>query len=153
MCHLFPGFSGFTVGVAVLICVWVVASLQTGSGSFTFDKPGQPGSFEARLTNYIRAGEFVVGLATSSIVLLVGSSALHAGGRLPWIYASPLILLALSVVYGILFMVLLVFNYEAFQHNPGCYIRSRYVRNQALGFSSLVCFCGGYLWLILAITR
>ncbi|HEY5174079.1 MAG TPA: hypothetical protein VII95_00760 [Terriglobales bacterium] len=150
---MFPGFSGFAVGVAILVGICVVASSQTGHGSFTFDKPGQPGSFEARLTNYIRAGEFVVGLATSSIVILVGSSALYAGGHLPWVYASPLILLALSVVYGILFMVLIVFNYEAFQHNPGCYTRARYVRNQALGFSSLVCFCGGYLWLVLAITR
>src|ERR1043166_10212981 len=97
--------------------VWLVAYIRTGPGQFTFDPPGQPKAFEARLANYVRAGEFIIGLATGSIVLLVGSSALHTGGHLPWFYASPLVLLSLSVIYGVLFIGLLIFDYEAWLHN------------------------------------
>jgi len=37
---------------------------------------------------------------------------------------SPLIVLGFCVVYGVLFMALLIFNYEEFQHHPN-YTRSR----------------------------
>ena len=110
-----------------------------------------PGSFEARLANYVRAVEYLLGLATGSIVLLVGSSALHPNGRIPWVFASPLIVLGFCVVYGVLFMVLLIFDYEEFLHHNN-YTRTRYVLNQGLGFSALVCFCLGYVWLVCAVS-
>jgi hypothetical protein len=62
-------------------------------GPFYLDPASKPGAFESFLAKYIRATEFVIGLATGSIVLLVGSSALHGqSGRLPWFYAPPLLL-------------------------------------------------------------
>jgi hypothetical protein len=51
--------------------------------------------------------------STGSIVLLVGSSAFHGqGGRLPWFFASPLLLLSASVLFGLLFMAWMILNYE-----------------------------------------
>ena len=142
------------VGLIVWVGVWAAIHYDTKQFvAFTFDPQGRDHAFEPRLANYIRAGEFIISLATGSIVLLVGSSALHAGGRLPWFYASPLILLSLCVIYGVLFMVLLVVSYENFLHDPNSYKRHRYVANQAFGFSSLACFCAGYIWLVIAITK
>jgi hypothetical protein len=152
--HLFPGFSGILVGLVAWVSCWAAIHFKAAKfEAFTFDAQGREHAFEPRLANYIRAGEFIISLATGSIVLLVGSSALHSGGRLPWFYASPLILLSLCVIYGVLFMVLLVISYENFSHEPDSYKRHRYVGNQALGFSSLICFCAGYVWLVVAITQ
>ena len=80
--------------------------------AYNLDPRGVEGAFEPLLTKYLRAAEFVIGLATGSIVLLVGSSALHGRGGLPWFYASPLLLLAFCVLYGILFMVWLILSYS-----------------------------------------
>jgi hypothetical protein len=49
-------------------------------------------------------------------------------------------------------MPLLVLNYEAFKHKTSNYKRWQYIRNRALGYSSLACFCIGYGWLIWAAT-
>ena len=121
MVHLFPGFSGSITGIAVLLFLFALSHLLTPKGS--------------------RAGEYVVGIATGSIVLLVGAG-LHSSGHLPWRYVSPLVLLTFCVIYGVLFMVMLAYN-EIFLHGNE-YTRFRYVRNQSLGFSSLTCFCAGY---------
>ena len=146
-----PGTSGLCVGLAMYFFVWHVADAGTPqTGPFTFEPQNEPKSFEPRLANYIRAVEFLLGLATGSIVLLVGSSALHPNGKLPWVFASPLIVLAFCVVYGVLFMVLMIYNYEEFLHHNN-YSRARYVRSQGLGFSSLSCFCLGYLWLVVVV--
>jgi len=120
------------------------------AGPFTFEPNAVPGSFEPRLAYYVRAVEYLLGLATGSIVLLVGSSALNRNGTLPWVFASPLIVLGFCVVYGVLFMVLMIFNYEEFLHHNN-YTRTRYVMSQGLGFSALVCFCLGYLWLVISV--
>jgi hypothetical protein len=94
--------------------------------------------------------KFIMGLAAGGIVLIIGSSALGFAKRLPESYASPLFLLAMSIFYGIVFMPILVLNYEAFKHHTSAYSRMQYVRNQTLGFSALSCFCIGYGWLIWA---
>ena len=102
---------------------------------------------------YIRLGEFVVGLATGSIVLLVGSSALHGqNGHLPWFYASPLLLLALSVAYGVAFTAWLIYSYEEYQHGNQ-HTRPVYAFSVTLGFSTVLCFLGGYIWLIFQVTK
>jgi hypothetical protein len=80
----------------------------------------------------------------------VGSSGLLSSGRLPWFYASALVLLALCVLCGVLFMVLLEYHSEVFLHG-NAYTRFQYIRNQALGFSALACFCAGCSWLVVAI--
>lgn len=152
MGYIPPGTSGFCFSLGLFLLVSYMADKRTAqSGTFTFEPNGIPGSFEPRLANYVRAVEYLLGLATGSIVLLVGSSAIHANGTLPWVFASPLIVLGFCVVYGVLFMVLLIFNYEEFQHHQN-YTRSRYVRSQGLGFSALACFCFGYLWLVCSVS-
>ena len=49
-------------------------------------------------------------------------------------------------------MVLMNLNYEAYRHKTKLYTRIKYSINQALGFSSLLCFCVGYGWLIAIVT-
>lgn len=156
MPHPFPGFSGLLVGWGTIALVWLLVNFRTQKHDFFhFDALGEKGAFERILPIYIRAAEFIIGLASGSIVLLVGSSALHANGRLPWFFASPLFVLSLSIVYGILFMVYETLDYESYRHDPErkSYNRTKYVRNQALGFGALLCFCIGYLWLIVIVTR
>jgi hypothetical protein len=104
------------------------------------------------LQKYLRLAEFTIGLATGSIVLLIGSSVLHGkDGRLPPFYAAPLFVLATSVLTGISFMVSLVLGYEDVQHgNP--HTARTYALIETLGFSSLLLFVVGYIWLIFAVT-
>jgi hypothetical protein len=143
---------GFSCGAMMLWLVRYIVNKRTSPDEgFTFEPQNQRGSFEPRLANYVRAVEYLLTLATGSIVLLVGSSAIHASGALPWVFASPLILLGFCVVYGVLFMVLLIYRYEEFLHHNN-YTRSRYVWNQSLGFSALTCFCLGYLWLVCSVS-
>jgi len=152
MLHPPPGTSGVVTSVGVFLAISLLAYLTRGPGPFNLDPQNKPGAFEPFLAKYVRAGEYVIGLATGSIVLLVGSSALHGqSGRLPWFYASPLLLLAFCVIYAVGFMVWLIYNYENHQHgNP--HTRLRYSLSLSLGFSALACFCVGYVWLILRVT-
>jgi hypothetical protein len=104
------------------------------------------------LQKYLRLAEFTIGLATGSIVLIVGASFLHGkDGHLPWFYANPFLTLAGSVLTGIVFMALLIMGYEEVQHgNPHTPVA--YARIETAGFSSLLLFIIGYVWLILAVT-
>jgi hypothetical protein len=155
MCNLFAGFCGLVVGATVLVIMWLLAYFMLGQrgNSFDFDAEGESGEFEKRLATYIDLSKFILGLASGSIVLLIGSSALRKSESLPTSFASPLFLLALSILYGILFMVFLTTNYEAYRHKTKDYTRFKYTRNAALGYSSLLCFCIGYTWLILIVTH
>jgi hypothetical protein len=120
--------------------------------AYNLDPKGKWNAFEPFLTKYLRISEFIIGLATGSIVLLVGSSALHGQiGRVPPEYASPLFLLAACVCYGILFMVWLTYHYEEYQHDAR-HTKIAYTLSLTLGFSSLACFCVGYIWLIIRVT-
>jgi hypothetical protein len=148
---LFSGFYGIVVGLAILSLIWMVSLWTTKGIAFEFDAHGAKGAFATLLHTYLDIAKFVLGLAGGSIVLLVGSSSFRSNGRLPAGFASPLFLLVLSILYGILFMVFLVVNYEEYSHNPASYTRHRYARNQALGYGALCCFCVGYAWLILAV--
>ena len=140
------------LGIVILLGIGAASYFTKEFESYNLDPRARPGAFEPFLLKYIRVSEFIIGLATGSIVLLVGSSALHGqGGRLPWFYRSPLLLLAWSVVYGVGFMVWLIFHYEEYQHdNP--HTRLAYTISENLGFSSLVCFGLGYIWLIFQVT-
>ncbi|SRR6266568_1832787 len=152
MCHFFAGFSGLLIGLALPFLLWVVLYTGKEYAAYNMDPHGQPGAFEPILTKYLHFGEYIVGLATSSIVLLVGSSAFHSNGHLPWTFASPLILLALCVIWGILFIVQLILNNENVRHgNP--HTKRRYALSETWGFSALCCFCLGYGWLAIAVTR
>jgi hypothetical protein len=154
MPHLFPGFSG-VVTIALIPAIIGTVSYLTRNKipAYNLDPLGKPGAFEPLLQKYIRLAEFMIGLATGSIVLLIGSSAFHGqGGHLPWFYASPLLVLAASVLTGLGFMTWQILSYEETQHgNP--YKASWYSISETLGFSSLAFFCIGYVWLVVAVTR
>lgn len=150
--HFFAGFSGTLTGVLILLSIGLLACFSKKQAAYNLDPLGAKGAFEPLLVKYLRAAEFFIGLATASIVLLVGSSAFNGHGRLPWFYASPLLLLAMCVLYGVVFMVWLIFSYEDYQHgNP--HTARNYAVSETLGFSSLACFCIGYIWLVLAVVR
>jgi hypothetical protein len=153
MWHLFPGFTGLVLGPVILAGIWFASYFTKEFASYNLDPKGERGTFEPLLSKYIRAAEFVIGIATGSIVLLVGSSALHAqGGLLPWFYASPLLVLGWCVIYGVGFIVWLIHSYEEYLHdNP--HTRLTYSISETLGFSSLACFCLGYILLIFLVTR
>jgi hypothetical protein len=141
-----PGTAGFLAAIAIFLACLVVARRITHPGTYTFEPRG-PGSFEPRLGNYARLVEIVIGLATGSIVLLAGSSIFRSGGKLPRFYGSPLVLLAMSVIYAVAFLALLVRAYEEFLHDEKSYTRNLYALNTSLGFASLICFALGYVWL------
>jgi hypothetical protein len=147
-----PGVPGFLCGIGIFLGLYAIACLRTkGNYTYTFEPRG-PNSFEPILARYIRLVEFVVGLATSSIVLLAGSSVFRSAGKLPKGYGSPLVLLAESVICAALFVALVNYNYEEWQHHQN-YTRHKYRLNIALGFAALLCFAVGYLWLGFALVQ
>jgi hypothetical protein len=154
MCHLPAGISGLLVGFASFIAIGLLVRLTITreAGPYNLDPQGTPHAFEPFLVKYLRLGEFIVGLAAGSIVLLLSSAALHSGGTLPPYYASPLLLLGCCVLYGIAFMVWLIYHYEDHQHGAK-HTRAAYTFSLTTGFSALACFVIGYAWLIFQFTR
>jgi hypothetical protein len=117
----FAGFEGLIIPSIIVLAVWLNRyRTRKKAPVYNLDPQGKSGAFEPLLQKYLHLAEFTIGLATGSIVLLIGSSVLHEkDGRLPPFYASPLLVLAASVLTGILFMVSLILNYEDVQHgNP-----------------------------------
>jgi len=149
---LFAGFPGVLMVCTLPGAVWAFCYSNKEHSAYNLDPKGKPGAFEPLLQKYLRLAEFTIGLATGSIVLLAGSSVLHGkDGRLPWFYASPLLVLAGSVLSGIAFMAYLILCYEEVQHgNP--HTARAYALIETFGFTSLLLFIIGYVWLILAIT-
>lgn len=139
------------LGVPALLFL-VIYQRRKKIPSYNLDPKGEKGAFEPLLQKYLRLAEFTIGLATGSIVLLVGSSVLHGkDGRLPPFYRPPLVLLAGSVLWGLVFMVSLILSYEDWQHgNP--HTAGAYARIESLGFTALLLFFVGYLWLIVVVT-
>lgn len=151
--HAVPGTSAIIVELLVPSALWCVCYYTKEHELYNFDPKGVEGAFEPFLVKYLKLMETMIGLATGSIVLLVGSSALHGqSGHLPWFYASPLFLLAGCVLYGILFSIWMIFHYEDYQHN-GRHSKKAYALCETLGFSSISCFVIGYLWLIAQVTN
>lgn len=153
MWHPFPGFSGSLASVGGFCAMWIFRRAVKKHPAYNLGPGGDPYKYEPIMNRYIRLSEFMIGAASGSIVLIVGSSALHGnGGKLAWFYASPLLLIAASVVNGIAFMACRVLTYENVLHgNP--HTATNYALNEALGFSALICFVVGYIWLILAVTN
>jgi hypothetical protein len=154
----FAGFPGVITAVALFAALWLIVFLKTKGESFTFDPGGTDGEFgRTLLPMYLDITKFVLGLAAASIVFcLFGSS--NPGptnARAVRFFASPLLMVAMSIIYGVLFMIFLVLNYENHRNNPDSksYTRFKYTRNQAFGFSALACFCIGYTWLVVTATR
>jgi hypothetical protein len=151
---LFAGFTGVVTAVAVPVVIGAGCYMnRRKTSAYNLDPQGKSGAFEPLLQKYLHLAEFMIGLATGSIVLLIGSSVLHGkDGRLPWFYASPLLILAASVITALIFMALLILNYEEYQHG-NLHTPLAYSLSEALGFGSLFLFFVGYVWLILVATR
>jgi zinc transporter ZupT len=151
----FPGFPGVATAVGLFALTWLVVYLEGRGRPVVFDPGGKHGEFGKRLLPmYLDITKFVLGLAAGSIVLLVGSlNFSQANGRSLKPFASPLFLVAMSIIYGVFFMILLTLNYERHLHHPNSYTRFEYTRNQSLGFGALLCFCISYIWLIAAATQ
>ena len=155
---LLPGFPGIATALGLFAIVWLIVWLTTRSLSLNFDPGGAEGEFgRGLLPIYLDITKLILGIAAGSIVLLVGSSNLVqlSGGRSLRSFASPMFMVAMSIIYGVLFMTFLVVRYEHYRHNPASnsYTRFKYTGNQALGFSALCCFCIGYAWLVVDATR
>jgi heme/copper-type cytochrome/quinol oxidase subunit 3 len=151
----FPGLAGIITGACLFLLPLSVLRLFILKADFyDMDAKGKGGAFDPRLANYLDIAKFVLGLASGSVVLLVGSTTFHEGGPrlLPASYASPLYLLTLSVIWGIFFMVLETLDYEAYQHTPNSYTGFKYSRNTAFGIGCLLCFLFGYAWLTVIAT-
>jgi hypothetical protein len=142
-----PGMPGCLTAIGVFVLLYIGSCLRIKPGHATFEPTGRgQGSFEPILARYTRLAELVIGLATSSIVLLAGSSVFRSAGKLPIGYGSPLALLASSVVFAVLFLAFCNYSYEEWQHH-GMYSHHRYRLNVALGFTALLVFAVGYVWL------
>lgn len=142
---MIPGFSG--------VLVVLVVALVVGATVFKLSRQYQAFTFEPILIRYFRLAEFMIGLASGSIVLLVGSSVFRGnGGHLPRLFASPLIVLGASVLFAVGFMIWVQFWYEQFQYGIE-YRRFAYCITKVLGFSSAFYFCIGYIWLVVATTQ
>lgn len=153
MFHPFAGFSGSIASLAIFGGTWSVCRFTKVYTAYNLGPGGDAHAYEPLLNRYIRLAEFVIGLATGSIVLIIGSSAFHGqGGRLPWFYASPLVLIASSVIYGICFMALQILTWEDVLHG-GQHTAPQYALNETLGFASLICFVFGYMWLVFCATN
>jgi hypothetical protein len=156
---LFPGFPGIATAVGLFAGIWLITYLKARGRPAVFDPQGQPGEFGKNLLHiYLDIAKTVLSLAAGSIVLLVGAMNFGSMGSRHSLtaFASPLFLVAMSIIYGVLFMILLVLSYEHHLHHlnePDAYTAIRYSRNQSLGFSALVCFCISYVWLIFDATR
>ena len=124
----FPGFNGMVCGICLFLLIGLLVWLMTmpkgkmglrkrllSNESFEFDfrneKGIEKGSFVPLLTIYLDIAKVVSGLASGSIALLVGAATFRstgAAGHLLTSFASPLFLLALSILWGVLFMALIV---------------------------------------------
>ena len=156
---MLPGFPGIATALGLFAVAWIVVWLRTKPTSSNYFEPeGAEGEFgKGLLPIYLDITKLILGIAAGSIVLLVGSSNLiqQSSGRSLRTFASPMFMVAMSIIYGVLFMTFLVVRYEHYRHNPApdAYTRFKYSGNQALGFSALSCFCIGYAWLVVDATR
>jgi hypothetical protein len=161
----FSGFPGLVAGGLTFLIAWILSWLWLWPNldvswwgnfvlnhAYNFEPPDEKGSFEKLLANYLDIAKVTIGLASGSIVLLVGSASFRSTGLLPPSFASPLCLLAISILYSVFFMVFEMLNYEDYRHETGTYSRFKYSRNMGLGFGGLVSFCVGYMWLIFIVT-
>jgi hypothetical protein len=149
--HKFPGIGGVCFGVIIPIGLWLLFYFTKSKQTYSFDLEGKPGSFEPYMAKYLKMAEILIGLASGSIVLLVGSLSIRGqSGSLSPDYASSLFLFVFTVLYGLIYSVWIVRRYEDSQHDGGL-TRNSYALCETLGFSALLCFVGGYVWLIVSL--
>jgi hypothetical protein len=110
------------------------------------------------LERYTDVVKTVIGLAAGSITLLVGFmgyllNAPKSAHVLNLNVGVPLIVLAFSICYLFLCLVLLINRYEDYLVDTRSYTRFWYSLANALGYSGLICFAFGYFWLAVSVAR
>jgi len=143
------GTAGGIIGLGILIVCYLGAWEFVPRGKYTFEHRG-PGSFEPTLARYDGLVKFIVGLATGSIAIVTGTSLFRNAGSVPQIMGSPLVLLAMSVVFFVMFLGLTSFFYEDWLHHQN-QTHHKYRISVALGFAGLLCFAAGYFMLAFAL--
>src|ERR1039458_3119321 len=105
---LFPGLPGIATALAVFAGLWLIIYRRTKGEHFAFDPGGADGEFgKGLLPMYVDIAKFILGIAAGSIVLLVGSSSFNSQNARPLrAFAAPLFVVAMSIIYGVLFMTL-----------------------------------------------
>ncbi len=157
MCSVFqfPGLAGIIVGILLVVALWSFSRLSLEKGPFDMDPLGKDGAFLPLFSIYLDLAKFVIGLASGSVAVLVGAATYRSTGPVGHLlesFASPLYLLAASIICGVLFMAFEATDYEEYRHKQGHYTRLKYSRNLALGYGTLICFALGYAWLIVIVT-
>ncbi len=141
--------------LTIFLLWWLVLYRALKPGAYEFEPAGR--SFEPTLTRYFEIARVLISLAVGSVALLAGyvGYVLHAKPQslaiIQRVVAWPLLLLAFSVIYAVLFLASLARSYERYQHFPDSYTRFWYSLNQALAFAALTCFASGYLVLALSV--
>jgi hypothetical protein len=126
----FAGFAGIVTGLGRFAVRRLIVFLGTKGSSFTFDPGGNDGEFAKlcfrstwRLQNWTWFG------AGSMVFCWFGSSNFgSSNARSLKSFASPLFLVAMSIIYGVLFAIFLVLNCENHRNHPNsnCHTRFKY---------------------------
>jgi len=101
----FAGLAGIVTALGLFAVLWLIVFLRTKGSSFTFDPAGNDGEFaKTLLPIYLDITKFAAGLAAASIVFcLFGSSNFGPSNtRSLKSFASPLFVVAMSIIYGVL---------------------------------------------------
>jgi len=97
------------------------------------------GTFAPLLSSYLDVTKLLITVAAASIAFGGGQSP-------PRAVLIAKIILSFSILYGVAFAALLQFFYDEYCINVRAYTRFRYSMIEALGFSTLACFIGGYFF-------
>lgn len=112
------------------------AHFENGGGR-TLPLSAPDTTFEAHLKNYLDVMKLLVTVSAASI-------AFGAPNPRTGILVAKLVL-AFSILYGVVFTGLLQYYYDEYTQNVKSYNVWRYAVIRALGFSALACFVFGYL--------
>ncbi len=110
-----------------------------GGGGRELPVAAAKGTFAPLLNSYVDITKLLITVAAASIAF--------GGGQNPrWGVIVAKIVLAFSILYGVTFAALLQFFYDQYCIDVRFYTRPRYSLIEALGFSTLACFIGGYFF-------
>jgi hypothetical protein len=97
--------------------------------------------FDPRLEHYLKVAEVIITLASASLVFI---PTLHGKSLNCW-FAFALVMLGLTVVFGLAFMAIMTYFYEMFLFDPKGYGPFRSSLMFSLGFTGFACFAIAYL--------
>ena len=129
--------------LAILLALYILVFKCAQPGAYALDpkdsgsgtNKGQ-GTFEPHNKNYLELAKLIIGLGSASI----GAVAVfffrndRSSQELQRHIAWPLIFFVASVVYGVVFIGMLVWRYEQYCHRPESYTWFWYASILSLGF-------------------